>query len=262
MKHTLFYFLILLLLSACSHRVIPASNIKESQDELLLPVLWYQKSGEMRALYIQCYRNAKRALEEKTASANDGKPLAVVLDIDETILDNSPFEAWLILNEVQYSEELWNKWVVMEKAKALPGALSFTRFADSLGVTLFYVSNRSSSVFDATVRNLSAEGFPGADSVHVMLMGENSSKVSRRNRISDRYNIVLLIGDSLSDFDGIWEKRPDAPSFDTVDGNEALFGTSYIILPNPMYGTWLNEILKKGKGAGEVEKMKNLLNAY
>ena len=262
MSRRIIYLLLIVLLTGCNVKMAPVETKNATQDQLLLSVLWYQKSGEMRALYYQCYRNAGVALEENIAVASKAMPLAVVLDIDETVLDNSPFEAWQILNNADYSEEAWNNWVIRAEAKALPGAVQFTRFADSLGVEVFYVSNRSASTFDATLKNLQKEGFPCADADHLMMKETTSSKVARRDKIAEKYNIIMLIGDNLGDLDGIYEKRPDAPSFKNVDADKELFGTRYIILPNPMYGTWLSEILKTAEGCSLHEKLINLVEGY
>jgi len=242
-------------LAGCSVKMVPVSSSTDSQDALLLSVLWYQKSGEMRALYYQCYRNAAMALDMNRSVSNEGKPPAVVLDIDETVLDNSPFEGWMIINNSGYSEEAWNKWVTKAEAKALPGAVEFTRHADSTGVAVFYVSNRAATARNATLENLIKEGFPCADTNHLFLKENASSKVSRRAFISEKYNIILLIGDNLGDLDGVFEKRPVNLGLDDVESQKSLFGTRYIVLPNSMYGTWLTELLKISEGATVHEKL-------
>lgn len=259
MTRSLIAFLVIVTMTGCNAKIAPSETKTESQDQLLLSVLWYQKSGEMRALYYQCYRNAMDALEDNIATAPGAKPLAVVLDIDETVLDNSPFEGWQILNNSDYSEEAWNRWCSKAEAKALPGAVAFTRFADSLGIAVFYVSNRSPVTAVPTLKNLSEAGFPCADTAHVYLKESTSSKVARRARISEKYNIVLLIGDNLADLDGVFEKRPIALGLNDVESQKNLFGTKYIVLPNPMYGTWLNELLKTAEGANDHEKLLKLV---
>jgi 5'-nucleotidase (lipoprotein e(P4) family) len=259
MTRSFIAFLLIVIMTGCNAKMTPAETKTESQDQLLLSVLWYQRSAEMRALYYQCYKNATESLLINRASAPKEKPLAVVLDIDETVLDNSPYEGWQILTNSGYSEEMWNKWVAKAEAKALPGAAPFTRFADSIGVAVFYVSNRSANATVPTLMNLATERFACADSAHLLMKETTSSKVARRDKLKEKYNIILLIGDNLGDFDGIFDKRPVALGFRDVESQKELFGTKYIVLPNPMYGTWLSEMLKSVEGGTNHEKLLKLV---
>ncbi len=136
-----------------------------------------------------------------------------------------------------------------------PGALDFTRFADSLGVEVFYVSNRKTTELASTIENMKKFGFPGADSSHVLLKESESSKVARRSLIDSTHEILLLVGDNLADLDAVFEKRGPDHGFYDVDRMRGMFGTRYIVLPNPMYGTWLSELLKKAEGGNNREKL-------
>jgi len=270
MRNRLLIVAVLLLMTACgsvktkstadgeSRDLLPqttgAAGV-ESQDQLLLATIWYQKSAEMRALYYQCYANAETALLKNLAGARRDKKPAVVLDIDETVLDNSPFQGWQILENKSFNDESWTRWVELGRAGALPGALDFTRYADSLGVEVFYVSNRKTTELAPTVENMKRYGFPGADSSHVLLKESESSKVARRARIESTHEILLLVGDNLADLDAVFEKRGTDHGFSDTDRMRGMFGTRYIVLPNPMYGTWLSELIKKADGDGNRDKL-------
>ncbi len=232
------------------------------QDQLILATLWYQKSAEMRALSYQCFRNAEIALAENLAWAGRTKPAAVVLDIDETLLDNSPFQGWQVTENKAFNNQDWTRWVELARAEPLPGAVDFTRYADSLGVEVFYVSNRTVQEMGPTITNMAALGFADADSVHMFLKESTSSKVERRALIEKDYEIILLVGDNLADISGVYEKRGSDFGFDAVDADRPLFGTRYIVLPNPMYGNWLSELLKKTEGRTEREKLLKLLETF
>jgi 5'-nucleotidase (lipoprotein e(P4) family) len=234
----------------------------EKQDQLILATLWYQRSAEMKALYYQCFRNAEIALSENLAWSEKTRPVAVVMDIDETVLNNSPFEGWQVLENRPYDETDWIRWVNMAKAEALPGAVEFTRYADSLGVEIFYVSNRKAGEIGPTLINMVMAGFAGADISHMLLREETSSKIGRRERIENEYEILLLIGDNLADMSGTYEKRRDDLGFAAVDNDKSLFGTRYIILPNPMYGTWLSELLKVADGKTTREKLVHMIKGF
>jgi 5'-nucleotidase (lipoprotein e(P4) family) len=234
----------------------------DDQDHLILATLWFQKSAEMRALYYQCFRSAQIALAENLAWAGRTKPAAVVLDIDETLLDNSPYQGWQVLEKKEFNNDDWYRWVEMAQAKPLPGAVEFTRYADSLGVEVFYVSNRTVQEMGATIENMAALGFVNADSTHMLLKETTSSKVERRALIEKDYEILLLVGDNLADHSGTYEKRGADNGFAAVDADRRLFGTKYIVLPNPMYGNWLNELLRTAPGTTEHEKLLNLLEEF
>ncbi|MFZ2285779.1 MAG: 5'-nucleotidase, lipoprotein e(P4) family [Bacteroidales bacterium] len=240
----------------------PARDPEDSQDQLILATLWYQKSAEMRALCYQCFRNAEVALAENLAWAGRTKPAAVVLDIDETLLDNSPFQGWQVLAQKEFNNEDWLRWVELARAKPLPGSAEFTRYADSLGVEVFYVSNRTVQEMGPTIKNMAALGFANADSTHMLLKETTSSKVGRRALIEKDYEIILLVGDNLADHSGVYEKRDPDYGFAAVDEDRRLFGTRYIVLPNPMYGNWLSEIMKQSPGTTTRQKMIELLESF
>ncbi len=230
---------------------------QKTTDQLVISVLWYQHSAEMRACYYQGYNYAKYALIEKLKITST-KPYAVVLDIDETLLDNSPFEGKVIETGQEYSLQSWLSWTSKSKAKALPGSLEFLKFAQSRGVTLFYVSNRlAKEELGNTIKNLQKENFPQADSAHIFLKTNTSSKTERRQIIKKRYNIALLIGDNLNDFDGIFKNRSINNGFNAVDKNKERFGIDFIILPNPMYGAWEKQIYN-GTYNNSAEKRKQM----
>ena len=257
-----------------------AAESHEDQDHLILATLWFRKSAEMRALFYQCFRNAEIALKEnlelsvnnsfgadpstpdETAPTGHKKPAAVVLDIDETLLDNSPYQGWQILNRKAFNNDDWFRWVALASARPLPGAVEFTRYADSLGVEVFYVSNRTVEEMGPTIANIAAWGFANADSTHMLLKESVSSKVERRAFIEKDYEIILLVGDNLADFSGIYEKRGPDHGFGAVDADRRLFGTRYIVLPNPMYGNWLNDLLQSAPGSTEREKLLQIVEGF
>ncbi|MDM8002539.1 MAG: HAD family acid phosphatase [Bacteroidota bacterium] len=259
---------------------LSATDMQEDQDPLILATLWYQKSAEMRALYYQCFRNAETALMENlalqggrmpaadspvtkdTARAGVRRPSAVVLDIDETLLDNSPFQGWQVIEKKPFNNDDWLRWVDLARARPLPGAVEFTRYADSLGVEVFYVSNRTVREMVPTIENMKLYGFANADSTHLLLKETTSSKVERRAMIEKNFDIILLVGDNLADLSETYEKRGPDYGFSAVDADHRLFGTKYIVLPNPMYGNWLNDLLRTAPGSTGREKLVRLLESF
>ncbi len=228
-------------------------------DYSLNAVLWQQRSGEYKALCYQAFAIAKMKLIEKIGlHQKDAMPLAIVTDIDESILDNSPQQASDILYHRTYTEANWKDWTSKAVAAPLPGSVAFFQFADKMGLQCFYVSNRRPEEKSATVKNLIAAGFPQADSAHVMMKDTTSDKEYRRIKIKEQYNIALLIGDNLNDFDKMFYQQPSYTRCNLVKDNSDLFGDTFIILPNALYGDWESAIWNGKKiTPSEADKLKH-----
>lgn len=223
----------LLIFSGCKPGEQPSGN----HDHLLYATLWFQQSPEAKALCHQAFNIAKlRAVEYSGQPGN--KPKAVVVDIDETLLDNSPFEAQQIIDNEEFTSEFWFEWTKLGRAAALPGSVDFTQFCDSLGIEVFYVSNRKLNEVQPTLRNLDSLGFAFADANHMYFKDKERGKQSRRNQIAQKFEIVMLVGDNLNDFATIFENRGDDWGAALVEQFRNEFGKRFIILPNPMYGEW------------------------
>lgn len=206
-------------------------------------VLWQQRSGEYKALCYQAFAIAKFKLNEKIAiHKKDEMPLAIVTDIDESVLDNSPQQASDILHDRTYTEVNWKDWTSRAEAGALPGSVAFFQYADKMGIQCFYVSNRRPEERDATIKNLLQAGFPQADTVHVIMKDASSDKELRRQKIKEQYTIALFVGDNLNDFDKMFFGQPFYTRGNLVRDNSDLFGDIFIILPNAMYGDWESAI--------------------
>lgn len=244
-----------ILVSGCT-RTEPVS----SQDHLLQATAWFQHSAEMKALYYQSYNWAGKELDLKI-SEGSVKPMAVVLDIDETVLDNSPQTAQQILDGRPYSDQMWDEWCSLAKAEPLPGALDFTRKAETKGVEIFYISNRGVHLLDVTIENLREAGFPFADSGHVLLKTNTPGKEIRREKVMESHEVVMLVGDNLGDFSGIFDDRHQRNAVQQVIERREWFGTTFIILPNPMYGRWEKPFRRESPEAANQAK-KKALKAY
>lgn len=252
---------------SCSTNTQPSlaeQNISES-EYLIAATNWYQKSAEMRACYFQAFYLAKMQLQLNLNSYKGDKKPAVILDIDETVLDNSPFQATLIKTGKTYTSELWKEWTDMKTAKALPGAVEFTNFAKQNGVEVFYVSNRKVEALEGTVENMVNYGFANADTNFVLLRGESRDKELRRFKVKENHDVLLYIGDNLTDFSSEYEHRGKDLGFAKVDSDKNLFGSKYIVLPNPMYGNWEGSIYNEDYSISILEKRRirqEILDSY
>lgn len=218
---------------------VPATDtVSPDTDQSVMATLWYQKSGEMRALYYQAYNLAEMRVRDYLESKDPEARAAVIFDIDETLVDNSPSEALNIIEGKSYSPARWKAWTDKATARALPGALEFCRFLASNNIEVIYLSNRQNSEVLPTMKNLHDLGFPYADRNHLYLKAETSSKEARRNIVEKSFTVILFVGDNLADFDQVFEDRSLNLGFNTVDSLRAEFGKKFIILPNPIYGDW------------------------
>jgi 5'-nucleotidase (lipoprotein e(P4) family) len=229
--------------------------------ESLHATLWMQAAPEYRAVAKQVYLMAEAriaaptsdsaALEQSGVPAETlaRLPTAVILDLDETVLDNTVFQARLLRDRAVYNADTWGAWVGAAEAEAVPGAREFIARARSLGHTVFYISNRDCATPAATATdkcpaktatsaNLVALGIdPAADPDRMLLRGErpewnNSNKSSRRAFIAANYRVVALVGDDLGDFVDPRVYAGDRARL------EPRFGVTWFQLPNPIYGSW------------------------
>jgi 5'-nucleotidase (lipoprotein e(P4) family) len=207
--------------------------------------LWQQRAAEYKALSYQAYNLAKIRLDEFIAKKGQ-KPKAIITDIDETVLDNSPYFIRQASKGTTYSDSTWISWTAEIRCDTVPGAYNFLKYAQSRGVTVVYITNRFQVEQAPTVKNLQKFNLPNADTEHLLLLnGENSSKESRRLQIIKNYDVVLFLGDNLGDFsklfDGVtYNERSEKA---TVSANN--FGNHFIVLPNAMYGTWEDRLYPK-----------------
>ena len=232
-------------------------------------VLYMQKAGEYRALSYQAFNLARWQLDadldkknvKKLPKDQQKRPRAVVVDIDETVLDNSPAQAYNIRNRQPFALKDWYAWGEMRKAKAIPGAVEFINYAVSKGVKVFFVSNRDESQKQATMDNLKNVGFNDISADNVLLRTTESTKEPRRQFILQKYRTVILMGDNLDDLSNVFERRSVADRFGEVDKVKSDWGKRWIVLPNAMYGTWENAIYEYGRltDAQKAEKRVNSL---
>ncbi|MEQ8705394.1 MAG: 5'-nucleotidase, lipoprotein e(P4) family [Phaeodactylibacter sp.] len=249
------YYYLMLLLFLFSGCQALKTNADPYRSEANIPirehsvqsVLWQQHSGEYKALCHQAFNLARFQLDEILLQSNgEGKPLAVITDIDETLINNSPYNAKMIATDEEYSKEGWIAWGLLEEATAVPGALEFLKYAESRGVQVFYISNRYVVQDKETKANLKKLGFPFIDEQHFLLREKTSGKEERRQIVSKENKVIMLLGDNLSDFAEVFEDKSTNERNEIVETLKDKFGTEFIVLPNPMYGDWETDGIYEG----------------
>jgi 5'-nucleotidase (lipoprotein e(P4) family) len=231
-------------------------------------ILWQQTSGERRALSYQAFTLARMMLDRDLMNRRNRKPRAVIVDLDETILDNSRFEGMLLKNRVNYDQKDWTDWCNRAEATAVPGSVEFLRYAASRGAMVFYITNRNDSQKQGTATNLKKLGFPNVNDQTLLVQTDlkDSTKEPRRQKVGSRFRIVLLMGDDLNDFSDVFENSKTIESrAAAADRYKSEFGRRFIMLPNPMYGNWESAIYGynfKLSEAEKAEKRRSLLKGY
>src|SRR5258706_15206463 len=209
-------------------------------------VLWQQTSGERRALSYQAFTLARMMLDrDLKMNRRNRMRRAIIVDLDETIIDNVRNEARQVKEGTPFTPESFTAWVNRAECTAIPGSLEFLRYANSRGVRVFYITNRKQIEREGTARNLRNLGFPNVNEETLMVRPQDGklSKEPRRQSVSARYHVVLLMGDDLNDFAAVFENSKTVDTrLESVDRNKEEFGTRFIVLPNPMYGDWESAI--------------------
>lgn len=251
-------------------------RVPPSAAAALNGTLWMQHGAGYVATTLQTYalaeRALRRALEDSSHTAaleQAGRevadlPPAVILDVDETVLDNSPYNARRILAGAGYTPESFAAWTREAAAEPVPGALAFTRTADSLGVAVFYVTNRDHGWEEATARNLRRLGFPlDSTSDHLLTEGERegwgSDKTSRRAWVARDHRILIQLGDDLNDF--VDARGSTAAYRRALEAHRDRFGESWFMLPNPTYGSWEGAVTGFGSGLAPEEILRRKLRS-
>lgn len=242
---------------------IGAQQVDVKADPRYGAMTWVQNSAEYSLLAKQTYRAALSQLyvgcrdckwsadEVQVLEGNyEHKLPAIILDVDETVLDNSAYNARNIIQGKEYTTESWNAWCQEARADAIPGALDFVNAAQGLGIKVFYVTNRRDVVKAATIKNLTELGFQ-VDDVSLLTknadLGRGDDKVSRRAMIAQDHRIVLLIGDSMSDLCSGMDVPNTKRRNEIANEKIEMLGSRWIMMPNPVYGSWQRALPKGDK---------------
>ena len=227
-------------------------------------LLWMRTSAEYRALAYQGYNVAMNAVKMAvTDPSHQRKPLAIVLDADETVVDNTKLMGESIANgNGRFDAPWWRQAVHQGKSQAMPGAVEFLNEVHKQGVEIFYVSNRYAPVnLDVTIQNFKELGFPSVDKDHVLLFEKDSDKQPRFDMIAKKYYVVVYMGDNAGDFPIGTKGKTLAERNAIIDAHKEDFGTTFVVFPNPAYGSWVSA-LAKGYQNLSPEEQKQVNNQY
>jgi 5'-nucleotidase (lipoprotein e(P4) family) len=231
-----------------------ATLAQTPQNDLLNATLWMQRSVEYKANSLAVFALAKMRLDqaladkkwtgapvEQTGNYQDLPP-ALILDADETLIDNSRYQVWMLLNDKTFAPKTWTDFVNSNESEAMPGALDFLKYADSKGVKLFYVSNRTAEEEAGTRVNFERLGFPMSGNVDTFLFARKkpdwgSAKGTRRAFVAKDYRVLLMLGDNFGDFTDAY-RGSEAERLKAFEDNKERWGREWIMLANPAYGSF------------------------
>jgi 5'-nucleotidase (lipoprotein e(P4) family) len=254
-----------------------------SADDNLNAVAWSQNASEHDFIYLQTFRDAREKLLKAKNDPNwdalpkddraahpslKGRKPAVVLDIDETVLDNSPYQARLIRSGGEFNEAEWAAWCNEAIARPLPGALEFTKFAADHGIAVIYISNRAKDLDDATLANLRAAGFPVAGKQSFLGLGTfvegceqvGSEKGCRRQLVARDYRVLMQFGDQIGDFANVPGNTADGRA-KAMAPYTAWIGERWFVLPNPTYGAWESALFDNDYGLPRNERRQKKMDS-
>lgn len=223
-------------------------------NDNLNAVLWMQSAAEYKANAAAIFALARIRLDQALADkgrtaapaeqSGDYRELspAIVLDVDETLLDNSAYQAWMVMRGEAFSPKTWTQFVKSETSAAIPGAVAFTQYADSKGVRVFYVTNRTKEEEEPTRENMRKLGFPLGGNMDTILSAKErpdwgSAKGTRRAAIAKHYRILLLVGYNLGDFTDAYKGSIEERQ-QVFEQNADRWGRDWLMLPNPSYGSF------------------------
>lgn len=247
--------ILFLLNSLITTEIIFADNAKKDISDLkeqnIMSVLYQQTAAERLAGSLQTFRSAKQALDNALADSSwsalpgqdvQGKRPAIIVDVDETVLDNTAYEARMILDGTKYPEG-WINWGKEAVATEVPGAKDFLNYAASKGVTIFYVTNRVIELKESTKKNLTKLDIPWDQGIDTVLMrGQNnwnSNKGPRRELIGEKYRVLLMVGDNLGDFvDAKDNNLSPKQRKEIVRAYSDYWGVKWFMIQNIAYGDW------------------------
>ena len=213
------------------------NNVKDNilNQQTVLSVLWQQESAEVKALRLQAYNMAKENIDQLINENKMPKNPAVVLDLDETVMDNIPAGAYQITSNKGYNHEDFTEWTGKAECKEIEGASDFINYAKSKGVEIFFVSNRSPEEMSSTIDNLKKLNIE-VPQENILLKEKSSNKGERFDKIKENYEIIMYVGDNAGDFGGEYSKKSNEERSQLVLDNKNEMGIKYIALPNPTYG--------------------------
>lgn len=243
-----------------------AQQAPANHNALSYAVAWKQTAAEYQALYYQGFNVARMHVAAALAGRKDGdKPLAIATDLDDTLVQ--PLEYWGRLIEEGgefFDDALWDRWIPSNGMVPSPGAKEFLEYCARNGVEIFYITSRDQGAptYDLARGNIKAMGFPYKDDKYLTVLRDTSNKETRQNEIMKDYDVVVFLGDSLNDFRRKYYIKGDVGSrIAAMEADKGLYGSKYVLFPNPTDGHWIAAIFGESEPPASPENLAKLKQA-
>ena len=243
------------------------AQIQEVSNPLTYSVAWKQTAAEHRALFHQGFNIATLRVQQAIAERTDNeskKPLAVITDIDETVLLANAYWGYLIDNDQDFFDDTsWDQWVAYNEFSPSPGSTAFLKFCENNDVEVFYVTNRNQGeeTFQLALNNLRAAQLPFAQPANLRVLRSTSNKEEVQNTIREKFEVIALLGDNLNDFSRKYYSTDVDERAQLMSEDSARFGNEYILFPNPTDGHWIRAIFGQSEPAPNDANRKILKDA-
>lgn len=241
------------------------SSDKVTNNSLLWAVAWQETAAEFGALCHQAYNLARFKVQQAIdAKQSKSKPLAVIADMDNTIIAATSYWGYLINNEMDFFDDaIWDEWLPKNEITAVPGAKEFLDYCHENNVEIFYVTNRNQGerTYEYALNQLEYLGFPYADEAHLTVYRETSNKMPTKNVIRDSHELIVMLGDNLNDYKRDYYVDGTELRYQLMERDRKEFGDKFILLPNPTDGHWVRAIFGESEPAPTKENRVKLKNA-
>jgi 5'-nucleotidase (lipoprotein e(P4) family) len=241
----------------------PAGETAEIlRNNLLWAVAWQQTAAEYRALCYQAYNLARMRLDDALRRREPGdRPLAVITDIDNTLLHAGSYWGYLVNeNKDFFDDAAWDEWIPKNLVTAVPGSLDFFNYCSEQNVHVFYVTNRNQGerTREYSLLQLKKFALPFADDEHLFVFSKSSDKTPAREKIAESFEVVVLLGDNLNDFKRDYYVQDIDQRLALMERDRADWGTRFIVFPNPTDGNWVRAIFGESEPAPTDENRRKL----
>lgn len=248
------------------YRIDPSQKkVPPRNNPLLWAVAWSETAAEFGALCHQAFNLARLRLDQAIEKSSDLiRPLAIIVDVDNTIVHASSYWGYLINEGIDFfDDKIWDSWIPQNLVTLVPGAQEFLIYCAQKDVEVFYVTSRNQGprTYDLTLKQLQNLDLPFADSAHLTVFRETSDKTPARDAISGTHELVLLLGDNLNDYKRDYYVNGVTERFALMERDRKEIGDRFIILPNPTDGHWVKAIFGESEPAASDENRDVLVSA-
>lgn len=250
------------LAQADDEMALPGEGLSNS---LLWAVAWKQSAAEYFALCHQAYNLARLRVDQALHSQESGdKPLAVIADMDDTIMHAGSYWGYLINQDKEFfDDKIWDEWLPDNEITAVPGSKAFFDYCAEAGVEIFYVTSRDQGerTYEYAMRQLRYLELPYADDDHLYVFRDTSDKSPAREEIAASFSIAVTLGDNLNDYRRDYYVKDVDERLRLMERDREHWGREFIVLPNPTDGHWVRAIFGDSEPAPTDENRRLLRKA-